>query len=149
VGGVSGTGLIDNQRPNRVSGQPCRARGGLPEQWLNPQAFTLTGFELGTIGNAGRGICEGPGIFQVDLAVYKNIKLGKRVKAQARFEVFNVFNRTQFLNVNSSMNPTSVTLDGPLTSAKRITGFELPSTFGQATAARDARQAQFGVKLSY
>ncbi len=70
-GGISGTGYNDNQRPNYVDGQPCRASGGAKEQILNPAAYSLTGFELGTFGTAGRGSCEGPGIFQMDLALYK------------------------------------------------------------------------------
>lgn len=149
VGEVSGTGAPFNQRPNRVAGEPCRASGGLKEQWLNPRAFTLDGFELGTFGNAGRGICEGPGLFQVDLAVYKNIRLGSRLRAQLRFEVFNVFNRTQFLNIDSVLDPASVVLDAPLASATKILSSEIPLSFGQATKARDARQVQFGVKLIF
>ncbi len=149
IGGVSGTGFYFNQRPNRVAGEPCRATGGRNEQWLNPRAFTLDGFELGTFGDASRGICEGPGLFQVDLALYKNIRLGRRLRAQLRFEVFNVFNRTQFLNVDTFLDPIGVTLDAPLASATRVIGSELPLTFGQATKARDPRQAQFGVKLIF
>ena len=149
LSGVSGTGLVFNQRPNRVPGEPCRAASGPPEQWLNPRAFTLAGFELGTFGNAGRGICDAPGIFQVDLGLYKNIPIGRRLQAQLRFEVFNVFDRTQFRNVNTNLSPTSITLDALLPSATRITGQELPATFGQAQATRDPRQAQFGLKLIF
>ena len=94
---VSGTGLTGNQRPNVVEGQPCLATSGPPEQILNPDAWTLTGFQLGTFGNSGRGICEGPNFAQVDASLYKNIKLSQRVKAQLRFEVFNVFNRVNFM----------------------------------------------------
>jgi hypothetical protein len=148
-GGVSGTGDNSNQRPNRVPGEPCRATSGPLEQWLNPRAFTLAGFELGTFGNAGRGICEAPSIRQVDLGLYKNIPLGRRLRAQLRFEIFNVFNRTQFRNVNTFLSPTSVTLDAPLPAATRITGYELPATFGKAGASRDPRQAQFGLKLVF
>ncbi len=149
VGGVSGTGYNPNQRPNRVAGEPCRASGGPKEQWLNPRAFTLDGFELGTFGNAGRGICEGPGFFQVDLALYKNIRLGSRLRAQLRFEVFNVFNHTQFLNVDNVLDPIGVVLDAPLPSATKVLASEIPLSFGQATYARDPRQAQFGVKLIF
>ena len=74
---VSGTGQTSNQRPNVVPGQACHATGGPPEQILNPNAWTLTGFELGTFGNSGRGVCEGPNFVQVDLALYKNIKFSQ------------------------------------------------------------------------
>ncbi len=147
---VSGTGLGSNQRPNVVPGQSCHASGGLPEQILNPDAWTLTGFELGTFGNSGRGICTGPNFVQVDLALYKNIKLTERVKAQVRFEVFNVFNRVNFVGVNTSLNPTSATLDtGSQKTATQITGFTPSGSFGQATGTRDPRQAQFGIKLMF
>ena len=66
---------------------------------------------MGTFGNSGRGICEGPNFAQVDLALYKNIKFSQRVKAQIRFEVFNVFNRVNFTGVNTSLNPISATFD--------------------------------------
>ena len=67
-GGPSGTGYTGNQRPN-VTGQSCQADGDLPEQILNPAAFTLNGFRLGTFGTAGRGICTGPDYSQVDLSL--------------------------------------------------------------------------------
>jgi hypothetical protein len=149
ISGVSGTGAFFSERPNRATGQPCRASGGPREQWLNPAAFTLADFALGTFGNAGRGICEGPGLGQTDLAFYKSIGLGKKVKAQLRFEVFNVFNRVQFLNVDNTLDPLSVTLDGPLASATRVIGYEPSLSFGQATKARDPRQVQFGMKLLF
>ncbi|HEY2946547.1 MAG TPA: hypothetical protein VGN09_29205, partial [Vicinamibacteria bacterium] len=151
-GRVSGTGYTGNQRPNRVVDQPCRVTGGLPEQFLNPAAWTLVGFQLGTFGNSGRGVCEGPNFAQVDASLYKNIKISPRVKAQLRFEVFNVFNRVNFMSVglNNSLSPTSVTLDtGRAATATTITAFTPSGSFGQATATRDPRQAQFGIKLTF
>jgi hypothetical protein len=133
-----------------VEGQPCHASGGLPEQILNPAAWTLVGFQLGTFGNSGRGVCEGPNFRQVDLALYKNLDFSQRVKAQLRFEVFNVFNRVNFIGVTTSLSPTSATLDtGRLATANRITAFTPSGSFGQATGTRDPRQAQFGVKLTF
>jgi hypothetical protein len=147
--GPAGTGFGDNQRP-LLTGEPCRASGGSATQFLNPNAFTLVGYQLGTLGNAGRGICEGPGLFQVDLALYKTFKLSSKVKAQLRFEVFNVFNRTNFLSVNTALDPSHVELnDHDPAHASTITAFEIPDSFGQATAARDPRQAQFGLKLMF
>ena len=119
---------------------------------MNPAAWTLAGFQLGTFGNSGRGICEGPNFAQMDASLYKNIKFGPRVKAQLRFEVFNVFNRVNFISVglNTSLNPTSATLDtGRAATATKIIAFTPSGSFGQATATRDPRQAQFGIKLMF
>jgi hypothetical protein len=146
----SGTGYTGNQRPNRVVDQPCHASSGPPEQILNPAAWTLVGFRLGTFGNSGRGVCEGPNFAQVDTSLYKNIKISSRVKAQLRFEVFNVFNRVNFISVSNSLSPTSATLDtGRVATASTITAFTPSGAFGQASATRDPRQAQFGVKLIF
>jgi hypothetical protein len=151
-GGPSGTGYTNNQRPN-VTGQSCQSSGGLPEQILNPGAFTLTGFQIGQIGNESRGYCSGPDYSQVDLSLYKNIRLSSRVKAQLQFQVFNVFNRTNFLSnqMNLLFQPSSVTFDtGNAATATQITGFSgVPGNFGQSTATRDARQAQFGIKIQF
>jgi hypothetical protein len=147
---VSGTGYTGNQRPNVVPGQSCHATSGPKEQILNPNAWTLTGFELGTFGNSGRGVCEGPGFFQVDLALYKNVSITKRIKAQLRFEVFNVFNRVNFVGVSTSLSPISATLDtGDQHTATKIIDYQPSGAFGQATGTRDPRQAQFGIKLMF
>ncbi len=151
-GGPSGLGLDAHQKPN-VTGQSCAADGGLDEQILNPAAFTLAGYQIGSIGNEGRGFCSGPDYMQLDLSLYKNIRITDRVKAQLRFEVFNVFNRSNFLlnGLNNTFNPSAVTYDtGSNATATTITGFSgIPGNFGQATQTRDPRQAQFGIKLTF
>jgi hypothetical protein len=154
-GGPSGTGYTDNQRPNRVAGEPCRATTGPKEQWLNPAAFTLQGFQLGSIGSAGRGDCVGPGFFQVDLAFYKNVPVNDRVRLQLRFEVFNLLNRVNFLGtgnngVEVNMGASNIAFDtGDVATANTITAFTPAGTFGQARATRDPRQMQFGFKIIF
>ncbi|HYT77024.1 MAG TPA: hypothetical protein VEL79_19875, partial [Vicinamibacterales bacterium] len=152
-GGPSGTGYTDNQRPNIVSGVDCRAHDSAhPEQIINPAAVTLTGFQLGTIGSEERGACRGPGLLNTDLSFYKTIRTTGRTQLQLRLEMFNVFNRANFLsqNLNTTMNPVSVQFDtGNAATATKIVGYTLPGNFGQATKTRDARQAQFGFKLIF
>jgi hypothetical protein len=152
-GGPSGTGYTDNQRPNIVSGVDCRASDSArPEQIIDPAALTLTGFELGKIGTEKRGACRGPGLFQTDLAFYKTMRATTRMQVQLRFEIFNVFNRVNFLSqqLNQIMSPVSVTYDtGDAATATKITGYTLPGNFGQATRTRDPRQAQFGLKITF
>ena len=151
-GGPSGTGFNDNQVPNRVAAEPCKASGGPDEQIINPNAFTLDGFVLGSIGTAERGDCNGPGYFVTDLAFYKNIPLSGRVKLQFRWDIFNFFNNTNFLgpadggtgDFNNVMNASSVTLNSANTA---IASAAIPSSFGKAVRSRDARQMQIGFKL--
>ncbi len=154
-GGPSGTGYTDNQRPNRVPGEPCRATSGPKEQWLNPNAFTLQGFELGGIGNSGRGDCVGPGFFTVDLAFYKNVPVNNRVRLQVRFEIFNLLNRVNFIGtgdagINRELGASNVVFDtGDISTATMITGYAPSGTFGQAQRTRDPRQMQFGLKIIF
>jgi hypothetical protein len=142
----------------RTPGEPCRAHGGPPEQWLNPNAFTLAGFDLGTIGTAHRGQCYGPGLTQTDLAIYKNWKVpffkssftGEKLNIQFRAEMFNVFNKAQFRNLILDYNANEVgfnTVDA--TSASKIISSTPGAGFGSAQLARDPRQIQFGLKLSF
>jgi hypothetical protein len=154
---LNGTGYTGNQRPDRVAGVSCRATGGAKEQILNPAAFTFNDYLIGSTGTSGRGVCEGPRYFQVDLSLYKNINISKRVKAQLRFEMFNIFNHVNFLSgnaggagVDNSFTPESVTYDtGNPDTATKITGYTVPVGFGQASGTRDARQAQFGIRITF
>jgi hypothetical protein len=142
----------NNTRPMRVPGVSCRATSGPKEQILNPDAFTLVGYEIGRQGDSGRGVCEGPRYFQVDLSLYKNINLSKRVKAQLRFEMFNIFNTVNFLqgSLSSTLTPLAATYDtGDPGTASKVTGYTPQVGFGQASTTRDARQAQFGIKLTF
>ena len=144
-GGPVGTGYTDNQMPNRTS-EPCRADSSVDEQIINPAAYTLNGFRLGQVGSARRGDCTGPGYFQADLAFYKNFPLTGGVKLQFRWDIFNVFNNTNFLfqDLQMTLNPSSVTLNG---AGNEIANAVIPGNFGQATRTRDPRQMQFGFKL--
>ena len=146
VSGIGGTGYTGNMSPLRT-GASCSG-GGL--QVINPDAYTLTGFQLGTLSTARRGECTAADYFQVDLSFYKNIPLGNRVGGQFRLEIFNLTNRDNFVGINTAMQPTSVTFDTQESwLASEITGYTVPNNFGQAQAARDPRQIQVGFKLSF
>ena len=59
-------------------------------QWVNPDAFAVPASGNGTLR---RNQIYGPGYSDVDLSVFKNFPITERVKAQFRFEFFNLFNR--------------------------------------------------------
>jgi hypothetical protein len=138
-----GTGYNDAQRAIRVPGVSC---GGSGRQVLNPNAFTLDGYQLGTVDQQSpRGVCDGPDFFQVDLSFYKAFRIADRVGLQLRIEVFNIFNETNWFAVDN-------TWDGDVTYNEELTEVVSSSpqpNFGLATRARDAREIQLGLKLTF
>jgi hypothetical protein len=49
-------------------------------------------------GNSGDGVIEGPGQFNFDATVMKNIRVRENANLQFRAEFFNLFNHAQFGN---------------------------------------------------
>jgi len=167
LGDPSGTGSNSLERPMRVAGQPCRVSGPDGRQWLNPNAYTMNGFQLGKIGSSGVGICSGPGNSDVDSSLRKNFRITERVKVQFQFDFFNLFNHPQYqasalnmgLNfnaVNTAASPEFKDAAGNGTTnifkAVSIQNTTLnPGTFGYATQSRENgwRQLQYGLKISF
>jgi hypothetical protein len=145
-GGPSGTGFDANQVANRVANTNCRAESGPSEQIINPNAYTLDGFQIGTIGTARRGDCTGPGYFQADVAFYKNFPLKNGMKFQFRWDIFNIFNNTNFLfqNLDFQLDASAATFN---TARTQIVSATIPAGFGKATRTRDPRQMQVVFKL--
>ena len=92
---LAGTGYTNNQRPNIVPGQSCNS-GRNGQFIMNPNAFTLIGMKLGTLGNAPRGACEGPHYVNGDLGLYKNWHVKERFNVRFSMDFFNAFNHTNF-----------------------------------------------------
>src|SRR6267378_2143216 len=57
---------------------------------------------LGCNGNLGRNTFVGPGIYNTDQSIFKNLQLTERFKAQFRLEMFNAFNHANFTLPNSA-----------------------------------------------
>jgi hypothetical protein len=87
----------------------------------------------GCNGSLGRNRFFGPGFFQVDLRLAKQIPLGERLRLDLIADGFNLFNRTNVAAVNQLCDPTA-----------GATCFA-----GQPSAAYDARQFQFALKVSW
>jgi len=177
-GGISGSGANqDNARPLVVPGQGCRAPSGSPKyQWLNPNRWTMVGYQLGTFGNGSIGDCLTPGFANTDFSIYKNFKVMERLTMQFRMEFFNVFNKTQFLgnfqdtaninavlsnsvlactlnnstsDVHSITNPTSACFNRPLNTTVWDANNTRNPNFGAATKDRGPREIQYGLKLTF
>jgi hypothetical protein len=103
----SGTAVPDgntnNQRPDLVPGVSFTPAGGSTAgDWINLAAFTVPA--AGTWGNGGRDIFRGPGLWQLDLGVGKQIPLTERFHLQFRAEGFNIFNRAQLGQPNANIS---------------------------------------------
>jgi hypothetical protein len=94
---------------------------GNPNQYINPACFTPPPAN-NVLGNTGRNIVIGPGLFQLDTSMVKNTKVPKiseNFNVQFRAEFFNILNRANFappvnnLDVLASGFGTINTTQGP------------------------------------
>ena len=134
------------QRPNLAAGKSLSdaVTGGNLDMtcgcianYFDPRFFTLPA--AGTLGTGvGRDSLRAPGLLNVDLAISKNVNLGKGPYVQLRAEVFNVFNRVNFAPPNPVI--FIATPDG---------GAAYNPSAGQITSAGPPRQMQLGMKLVF
>ena len=121
---------VVNDRPD-IIGDPKldsgRPRAELIEAWFNLAAFALPA--PGNDGTAGRSIVDGPGVRNVDLGLFRDIRLPGRAMLQFRVEATNVFNIVNLMNPGLGQNA--------------------PATFGKIRTARDMRRIQLGARVSF
>jgi hypothetical protein len=113
---------------------------GSPNQWFNPNAFTLPTF--GTYGNLGRATLTGPGLATLDCSLFKVFPISEQAKLQFRAELFNLLNHANFAPPNATIftNGTTTASTTPAISP----------TAGLITAtATTSRQIQLGLKLIF
>ena len=84
---------------------------------------------FGTLGNAKRTQCCGPGINNFDITILKRTNITESKYLEFRTDFFNIFNHTQF------NTPDGNTSDG--------------SDFGRIKRARDPRLVQFALKFFF
>ncbi len=102
-----------------------------PSQRSYPRWFDVTAFSIPaqyTVGNSGRGIINGPHVFNTDLNGAKRFPLPWRegISLEFRAEFYNAFNTPQF-------NDPNVTIGS--------------ATAGQITGSKNERQGQLALKL--
>jgi Carboxypeptidase regulatory-like domain len=97
---------------------------------FNPDLFTNATVAPGTIGNAPRSICCGPGINNWDMSFNKQTKIGERWLMEFRGDVFNIWNHAQFYSVDGDVSNTG-------------------TTFGQVQHVHDPRLVQFSLKFKF
>ena len=120
-------GLNDTSGTNRADlvGDPDDVDRSVT-QWFNRAAFRQPA--AGALGNLGRNTERGPGVNNIDLALFKNFDVTRRIRLQFRLESFNAFNHTQFSAVSTNL---------------------AAANFGVVTGARPARINQLGLKVLF
>jgi hypothetical protein len=113
------------QRPQQVLGSPYGDRSSLTN-YLNPSAFARPA--VGALGNMRPSNIEGPGTWQLDVALSRDFRLREAQKLEFRGEAFNVTNSLRA--GNPQMNFRN-------------------SRFGQITSSREARIMQFVLKYVF
>ena len=142
--GNLGDGGFGHIRPDYVGGQILahpshhQPAGQFP-LWYNPGVFAIPA--NGTFGNFPRNTIVAPGIDNWNFSVFKNVNFTEKVKIQLRFEGYNVFNHTQWAQLNNSLSSS-----GP--AGTTYSGSNAGSA-GQITATRDPRQLQLGGKFYF
>jgi hypothetical protein len=95
----------------------------------------------GQIGNAGRNWLRGPRAFFSDLSVAKSFAFTEKVKAQFRFDAYNVFNHP-VLGFSSTQGNVCVDCAG----AGKINSIEADAS---PNAPNGMRQLQFGLRFTF
>ena len=104
-------------------------------RWFDPTVFARPA--KGDFGNAPKDVFRGPGANNWDVSLFKNIPLKAEVRYfQFRWEVYNLFNHTQFQGVD-----TGARFDAA--------GKQVNTQFGQITATRAPRVMQFSLSFKF
>ncbi len=144
VGGVSHSSWANGWNPS------------LPDSTNNPGVITTAGPNLtfstpclGCAGNLGRNSFVGPGNWAADMTLSKVFKITERVNLKFDANAFNVFNRTNFILATAgggANNQYAASGIDPVTGTRQL---EPISNFGQAAGTLNAREMQFGLKVSF
>ncbi|MGA3089659.1 MAG: TonB-dependent receptor [Terriglobales bacterium] len=126
-------------RPNLV-GDP-NAKPCVPGTLFNTCAFAHN-TALGTFGDAGRNIIEGPGYTTWDTSLVKQFPISDQKHFEFRAEFFNILNHTNYLfgqfgAISAEPTPLELNPTNP------------QSGFGYPLATRAPRQIQFALKFYF
>jgi hypothetical protein len=152
------TGGTVNARPNIIC-DPVKGASGADLSGsafvINTACFTNpTG--LGQIGNMPRNSVRIPSILNNDVALFKNFKIGESRGIQLRWEVFNIFNRANFDDIDGSLTYGVVQVNPNPGQACTVAGNtctavvkQTRTTFGTPTTARTPRVMQASLRINF
>lgn len=130
-----------SNRADRVAGVRLYPSHKTKAQWFNPSAFAVPSTYTGTDGNrysmfgtSGYNMLHGPGWWNMDMNLVKNIRWAKRYNVELRAESFNTFNHPNLGTPAANISTSS--------SVGKITGNANPPVY-------EARSVEFGAKFNF
>jgi hypothetical protein len=120
------SGALHTQSAKQVTTQVVNGTQETGHFFFNASSFADP--PLGSFSTTPRSICCGPGENQFDVTFSKRVTLTEVRYFQFRADIFNLFNKTQFVNPDGNFSDT---------------------TFGQVQQARDPREVQFALKFYF
>lgn len=83
-------------RPDLVGDPTSGSDVGTPDKWYNPAAFQIPAANSGRFGNVGRNVIDGPGMYLMNLGVYKGFPINERVRLLLSATSDNVLNKVNY-----------------------------------------------------
>ena len=112
---------------------------GPGQSYFDPAAFgPVTAVRYGT---SGLDILRGPGVFNMDLGIFRQFSITERFKMQFRAEAFNATNTPHFNNPGTNVSNAILNANGTISKTNGYT--EITS------AQADQRQLRFGLRFSF
>jgi hypothetical protein len=137
---ASGPNTVYN-RANRVAGVSLYPKNKGKSEWFNTAAFTAPSTSVGsdgntyaTFGNSGYDMLRGPGWWNMDMSLVKNVTWSDHYNVQLRAESFNTFNHPNLGSPASNISSSSAV--GIISSNSSPPYYE-------------ARSVEFGAKFTF
>jgi len=117
---------------------------GANKSWFDPLAFRQpTGVRFGT---SGRNSMFGPGMWNLDLSLFRNFNVTERVKIEFKAEGFNITNTPKFSNPGANVASMVLNTDGTV---RALNNYSSITTTLPNMGAPSERQLRFGLRLSF
>ena len=129
-GGCQSLNTPGNSQSPNINGPFTKLYGIRTNSWFDTSVFSDPTLAAGTptFGNVGRYILSGPGVFNLDAALFKNFHLTERFNLEFRTDWYSATNTPQFNLPNTSYGDAS---------------------FGLVTGSGGNRTIDLGLKLSF
>lgn len=131
----------DQVKPGKVA---VPGEIGANKSWFDPLAFRQpTGVRFGT---SGRNTLRGPGMWNLDLSLFRTFSITERWKLEFKAESFNITNTPKFANPGAGVASMRLNADG---SVQTLNNFSSITSTQTALTSPSERRFRFGLRLSF